>query len=206
MVKNAGAKWNHFMGLWELPNAKDEKDVHRKLRKYIIFNEDDLSTYRNNIECKVSKEPTNIHEALSVRELNFLREYMKTKGDASKAAIAVGLKPASGNSVAKRVLSKPMAQKWLASEQEKLSVEARWDFEEKLLQLKKIAKMTVPEHAQTLEEIDAKSAISAIAEANKMQGHYSAEKHVNVNVGVDVEMEEAKRLSQELLQKYKREY
>lgn len=48
--------------------------------------------------------------------------------------------------------------------------------------------------------------ISAVVELNKMEGHYAPEKSVNVNLGVDANIEEVKRVTSELLEKNKREY
>lgn len=54
----------------------------------------------------------------------------------------------------------------------------------------------------------AKTAIAAIAELNKMQGDYSAEKraNVNLNVNVDADLKRASEILDEVKQKYKCEY
>ena len=204
MVKKIGGTWNNFIGLWEVDGVKSEQDINRKLRKYIAFNDDDLSTYRNNIAARC--KPKSQYETLSIQETKFLQAYMKRCGDSKQAAIDIGCKPERGSAMAKRVMAKPVAQQWLAAEVEKLSVEARWTFEEKSRMLKQIAIAAVPVTAKSIEDMVPNFAISSIAEHNKMQGDYSAEKRVNVNVEVDIEMEEAKRLAQELLEKNKRDY
>lgn len=61
-------------------------------------------------------------------------------------------------------------------------------------------------------EIDAKSAkpiISAIAELNKMEGHYSAEKVITTNLNIDTDLQkvaEESRKAQKVLDKYRSEY
>ena len=45
-------------------------------------------------------------------------------------------------------------------------------------------------------------AIQAIGEMNKMQGHYAAEKHVNVNMNVDGDIKKLENL----IKKYRKDY
>jgi hypothetical protein len=63
-----------------------------------------------------------------------------------------------------------------------------------------------------ISELDAKSAkpvISAIAELNKMDGHYSAEKVITTNLNVDTDLKkvsEESHKAQEILEKYRSKY
>ncbi len=142
---------------------------------------------------------------LNQREITFVNEYLAT-GNKRQAAVMAGWKEDNALAAANRILKKAPAKEYLTREREKAARRIGWEYDAKLKKLKQIALVAVPDRAKKIKDMAPMVAISAIAEANKMQGHYSAEKHVNVNVGVDVEMEEAKRLAQELLEKNKREY
>jgi hypothetical protein len=142
---------------------------------------------------------------LKQRELQFLNEYLKC-GNKKQAAVLSGWKEDNALASANRILAKQPAKEYLIREREKAARRAGWEYDAKLKKLKQIAVSCVPDAEHDVVPKKAMVAISAIAEANKMEGHYSAEKHVNVNVGIDTDMEEAKRLAQELLEKNRRDY
>ncbi|WP_218813990.1 hypothetical protein [Rickettsiella endosymbiont of Dermanyssus gallinae] len=72
----------------------------------------------------------------------------------------------------------------------------------KLEKLKQIVDTFLPAGSDFLEAKDVNSAIQAIAEMNKMQGHYAAEKHMNLNVAVDTDIEQLEKL----IEKYRKDY
>jgi phage terminase small subunit len=204
IAKKHGAIWNNFIKLWEIENAVEESQIPRKLKRYIVFNEEDLSSYKNVI--KSSNKGKSAYTELSVKDVKFLQAYMKTKGDVKQAAVITGFKAGSGNSILKRIVAKPAAQQWLAAENEKLSAQARWEFGEKLAMLKQIAVTAVPIEAVEIKDMAPEHAIRAISEANKMQGHYCAEKHVNVNFEIDADVQAIQKLSSQLLDKHRKSY
>jgi hypothetical protein len=53
---------------------------------------------------------------------------------------------------------------------------------------------------------DIATALSAIAESNRMQGHYSADKHLTTNVNMDLDLEHAKQVMQDLIKQHKKDY
>lgn len=184
-AKKRGATWNEYLKLWECDI--DERDIPKNLRKFTVFNEDDISSFKGNINKRVIKNDTNPYTTLSIKEVCFLRALLKHNGNAGKAAVEVNCKYRSGDQIAKRILAKPAAQQYLSIENEKLSLDARWEFEEKIRMLKKIAVTAVPEEATRIKDMAPEHAIRAIAEANKMQGHYAPDKSVNLNVSGEVE-------------------
>jgi hypothetical protein len=54
----------------------------------------------------------------------------------------------------------------------------------------------------TKDDINANATISAIAELNKMQGHYAAEKSINTNLNIDADFQKVR----ELVEKNKKEF
>lgn len=89
-------------------------------------------------------------------------------------------------------------------------------FDYKIAKLKTVMDLAIPDNVEdmTAEEL-AKSmtvkisdGLSAISESNKMQGHYSPEKHVNANLNVntDVDLKELKKITDELFVKHQKEY
>ena len=166
-----------------------------------------INYYTQNASGIMPEYFASLGNKLTQREILFVNNYVKT-GNKKEAAIAAGWKDTNANYHATKILKKAPAQQYIARAQEKAAQKIGWEYEAKLKKLKQIAICAVPEKV-THENLNVKKAsvaISAIAEANKMQGHYSAEKHVNVNVGMDIEKEEAKRLTQELMDKYRSEY
>jgi hypothetical protein len=51
-------------------------------------------------------------------------------------------------------------------------------------------------------------ALSAIAEANKMQGHYAPDKHqnINLNLNADADIAKLKELTEEVVKAHEKEY
>lgn len=77
----------------------------------------------------------------------------------------------------------------------------------KMLKLKRCADVSMPDDFKDLSEfekelVSATNAISAIAELNKMQGHYAPTKTVNAQIVNEADTEELKQLIEE----HKREY
>lgn len=183
VAKNNGATWNTVLKLWE--HDEDAKTLRRSLKKYVVFDEKDAKTYKN----KFTVHRKDIKAVLSVRDINFLDALMKHNGNVSKAADEVGYNPKHGDVLAKRVFANPEAQVYITAQHEKTAAEFRWTYEEKMQTLKRITELAVPATAESIKDTLPGAAIQAIAESNKMQGDYSAEKRVNVNVNVDPDLQ-----------------
>jgi phage terminase small subunit len=138
---------------------------------------------------------------LSTKERQFLYWYAKM-GKKKKAALMAGYPKASAQKAARQILAKPITQKLMATTGRNLERKMEWGFEDKLKKLKKVADIAIPDEAKTIKELAPTAGIAAIAESNKMQGHYSAEKIVQTNVNVDADLQQVA----ELLEKYRKEY
>ncbi|AVX04328.1 terminase small subunit [Maritalea myrionectae] len=107
---------------------------------------------------------------LTAKQQRFVDEFLVDL-NATQAAIRAGYSPKTARQVASENLTKPNIASAIAARQKKLADKAEWTAAERLSSLKAI------HDAQ--KENDARVAISAIAEANKMQGsHAPAKKEI----------------------------
>lgn len=96
---------------------------------------------------------------------------------------------------------------------------ANFDFNYKLKKLKMLIDNLIPEdfgerlkNSLTNYKLrncltrDVAVALSAIAESNRMQGHYSAEKILSANVNMDLDIEHAKQVMRDLIAENKKEF
>jgi hypothetical protein len=107
----------------------------------------------------------------------------------------------------KKIIAKPSCQTfigWRSVEHERKS---KLDFNYKIYKLKRVVDEFIPDDEESaLECRQVAVAISAIAESNKMQGHYSAEKVVSANVNLDADLQKAREIMDQLIAKHKRDY
>lgn len=96
-------------------------------------------------------------------------------------------------------------QELLEEWRSRMKEESFMSVEYKLRKLKKIIDCYIPDDAEIIPFELAKHAISAIAEANKMQGDYAPVKSETA-VTTDKEQIEAKELLEKLKQEYKKEF
>lgn len=122
----------------------------------------------------------------------FLKQYL-VLGNATEALLATGYKGKHPAKAASQLMHKPFVKQ--AIEKNRLKVEQKTlvTFEWKVNKLQEII-----DQAQSSEQY--RDAVAAMAELNKMQGHYAPEKQVNYNVDVTLENIRNARLE------YKKEY
>lgn len=115
-------------------------------------------------------------KSLSEKQKRFVAEYLIDL-NATQAAIRAGYSAKTARSVGSENLTKPDIAAAIAKAQARVAEKADWTAADRLQALKTI----FDSHA----EKDARVAISAIAEANKMQGSYAPQKreHTGPNGG-----------------------
>ena len=182
VAKRSGALYNSGTKLWEL----DKKTVRRSLKPYVVFNPRRRADFTENIFAKRKRTEVVITQTLSIKELNFINHYLHNSFNAKDAAASAGYSASYGSTLLKNLMKKPSAQKMLMCESLKEEDRVKWDFDEKLGKLKQIVDVSMPNDALSIEDVRPSYAISAIAEANKMQGHYAPEKSVNLNLSGDL--------------------
>lgn len=105
---------------------------------------------------------------LSPKQQRFVSEYLIDL-NATQAAIRAGYSQKTARSIGAENLTKPDIAAAIAKAQEKVAERAEWTAADRLSALKSIFDASADK--------DARVAISAIAEANKMQGSYAPAKH-----------------------------
>jgi hypothetical protein len=151
------------------------------------------------------KEKGNEYNAfkMTVAHKKFLELYIASGcKDVQGSAEAAGFNPKMGY----KILQRPAVKRQLTMRQNRISYDLEMDVDYKLKKLKKVIDAAIPDGAQSFDEMKPAAGIAAIAETNKMQGHYSAEKRENVNVNIDADIERVKSLVEELTKKYQRDY
>lgn len=103
-------------------------------------------------------------ENLTPRQQRFVSEYLIDL-NATQAAIRAGYSEKTARQVASENLTKPNIAEAIAEARSRLAQKAEWSAVDRLLSLKAI-------HDASMED-DRRTAIAAIAEANKMQGSYA---------------------------------
>lgn len=135
---------------------------------------------------------------ISDEEKLFCQRYIDNDRDVEKTAKECGKKL----SVFKTIISKSRCQTWInyrAIEKERRD---KLDYNYKMFKLKRVIDDFIPDDSSIpLCGKDVSVALSAIAESNKMQGHYSAEKHVNLNLSADVDVKQAKEETLRMLKR-----
>lgn len=130
------------------------------------------------------------HE-LSPQLKKFCDEYLRNGYDATNAGRFAGYSEAQAKAMATRMKKDPKVWQYIAVRKDEQSTREIVTKEWKMRRLKEIA------------EGD-KTPIAAIAELNKMQGHYAPTKTVNANINAGVEMQVEQ--VQKLVEKFAKEY
>lgn len=130
---------------------------------------------------------------LTTKQRLFCKAYLANGCNATQAAITAKYSKDSAKEIGSENLTKPLIQQYLQKRmrkvEEKLEITTEW----KMQKLKQCIELAMPELEGLVELKNHKALLGAIAELNKMQGHYSAEKVVNTNLNVDTDLEQARK-------------
>jgi hypothetical protein len=160
------------------------------------------------------------------KEKDFCQHYLTNGNIGYKAAEAAGFSKAYAPHAAARMLRNPHVLDYIT----RLSKNSVIEFEKhddhlggkakvslaprgkmitrewKLRKLKLIVDLCVPDLAARKEEINASGGLNAIAEINKMQGEYPAEKKQVMNLNMDADIGTITKMVNELIDKNQKEY
>lgn len=145
-------------------------------------------------------------DKLNEREQKFCDAYLNNGFNAMKAGLAAGMPEKEAHAHSYAILKRPRVQAFLEKRAKKVEDKLGVTFDWKIRKLKKIVDALIPDGEERVSHENANAGRAAIAELNKMQGHLSAEKHVNANINIDADIESAKELLVRLIEKHKREY
>lgn len=130
---------------------------------------------------------------LTIRQTKFCQNLIIPPHNATQAAISAGYSPHIAKTIGHRLKGNPKIQEYLKSLQSDLESQMTVSYEWKLDKLKQIVEAFI-ESKENLISSKVNSAIQAISEMNKMQGHYSPEKHLNVNIKTDPDLQQLENL------------
>lgn len=130
---------------------------------------------------------------LTIKQTKFCQNYIIPPHNATQTAIFAGYSPHIAKTIGSRLKANPKIQAYLKSLQADLESQMTVSYEWKLDKLKRIVEAFI-ENKENLRSNKVNSAIQAIAEMNKMQGHYSPEKHVSVNIKTDPDLQQLENL------------
>lgn len=124
----------------------------------------------------------------------FIGHYLSNGMDGTKAAINAGYAIPGATRSATYLLSRPVIKKEIARVIEKKLDHLGITYEWKMEQLKSVIEKCANGIQLKDNHMNASGVIAAISELNKMQGHYSPDKVVNLNISSDADDELFKRL------------
>jgi hypothetical protein len=148
---------------------------------------------------------TKIHEGLTPMQFRLAEQYLSNGHNLAKAAIAAGLKHECNGH---RMLNLPKVRAYVDRRMALSKETTKMDFDFKIQKLKKVIDDFIPAETEVLEPKKVSVGLQAVAEANKMQGDYAAEKRVTVNANVELDplVKATQELLESLIVKNEREY
>lgn len=138
---------------------------------------------------------------LTIRQTKFCQNLIIPPHNATQSAISAGYSHHIAKTIGCRLKANPKIQEYLKSLQSDLESQMTVNYEWKLDKLKQIVE-TFIEKKEDLSPNKVNSAIQAINEMNKMQSHYSAERHVNFNIKTDPDLQQL----EDLIKQHGKEY
>lgn len=124
---------------------------------------------------------------VTVNHRLFVERYIAS-GNAANAYLSVFPNCKDPSAAAMQALRYPGVKALLSQLQQRLNEKAYVTLEWKVIKLKEITEKAltsnqyIDDNGVMHDSYDPQTAIRALAELNKMQGHYAPEKHVNVNI------------------------
>lgn len=143
---------------------------------------------------------------LNERQQKFVDNYVLNGGNGTDAVMSAGYKAngkGSASSIAGKLLQHSGIKKAITIHRKRMDSEMKATFDWKVNKLTAIVDSFVPDNFAEvgLDAKEANTAISSIVELNRMQGHHSAEKHINQNTTIDQDVEKVG----ELMDMYRKE-
>jgi phage terminase small subunit len=146
-----------------------------------------------------------VDRTLTLKQKLFCEEYLTNGRMARQAAIKAGFAESSAATRATNMLDLAHVRNYLKYRMEKQSKEIESTFDWKLKKLTNVTNKFIPDDIEHIGKGVAYG-LSAITEMNKMEGHYAAEKHVNIDLHADLDLKKIEETARQAQLKYKRDY
>lgn len=145
-------------------------------------------------------------QKLTLKQEKFIRYYIENGGNGTQAAISAGYSEDAAKTTSAELLTYPNVVQELNKLKDKvlIPIEERTGLtlEFKMNAIVKGIIACLNGGARGDNKMEVRGMAALIAEANKMQGHYAPEKHINTNVNSTIDMD----LMNDLIKKYTKEY
>ncbi len=141
---------------------------------------------------------------LTPKQLQFCKAYIENGKNCYRASIACGDSEDHAKRNSYLYLKDLLIQQYLEQYMKSIEQQMQDDYHWKLNKLKKFVILAIPDEAEYFSETHS-SGVAAIAEMNKMQGHYAAEKHA-IAVKEDKDLEIGNALTREMIKNHERDY
>lgn len=142
-------------------------------------------------------------DTMTIKEINFCKEMVKTGFHQEKSALAAGYKSPRQN--ASRLLKQPKIKEFMETMKRRAVKDAVMTVEWRKRRLQLAIERGLPEDIDQ-QVYDPNIAITAIRELNKLDGDYAPEKHVNANLHAHINMDPVRENLKELVKLYEKEY
>lgn len=136
-------------------------------------------------------------DGLTARQRKFVLEYLKNGGNGAAAIISAGYETKNPAVRANTLLEAPHVKDFLNNRRSILNRRALLTAEDKLERLQHVMNRAIPLHEDLKSKEEVELGLKAMDMSNRMQGHYAADKQVNVNI--DSTLEKVRELTQELI-------
>lgn len=133
-------------------------------------------------------------KGLTKKQAQFCKTLAITPNHPTEAAIKAGYAPSIAKTTACQLIRNPKILAHIKTLTIPTENKLKENYDWKLEKLRQIVTSFIPREASNLESKEVAVAIHAIAEMNKMQGHYAAEKQMNLHVNVDNDMAQLETL------------
>lgn len=145
----------------------------------------------------MSKGRRRYDHRITEMQKKFCEAYLVNGRNAMAAAREAGYGKSYANNKSSQILNSTVVKQYLRKRLEKVDKKLEVTFDWKIKRLKQIAN----KHENNI-------AVSAISEMNKMQGHYSPDKHVNANINInsDADLIQVRDVMQQIAKKHEKDY
>jgi len=145
----------------------------------------------------MSKGRRRYDHRITEKQKKFCEAYLANGRNARAAAREAGYGKSYAGNKSGEILKSTIVKQYLRKRLQKADKQLEATFDWKLRRLKQIA----DSHENNI-------AVSAIAEMNKMQGHYSPDKHVNANINInsDADLIQVRDVMRKITEKHEKDY
>lgn len=139
------------------------------------------------------KEISELAVDLDKQELAFCHHYL-LNGDRAAAFRHAGMESSNPNQYVYNLLQRPHIKSYIALERKIYEEEQRDKYFSSKYKKMNLLWKAIEEIKELIPEKPhlASTLVTLIAELNKMEGHYMAEKHVNMNIDINEELKKAR--------------